>query len=86
MNTSRDFNAETKDTPERLYAYSFDFDVMHPFMIRSFEPFFKPGSLLELGSFQGDFTTRLLSHLRTLPASKPLVMHLKPPETGSVAE
>ena len=66
MNTSRDFNAETKDTPERLYAYSFDFDVMHPFMIRSFEPFFKRGSLLELGSFQGDFTTRLLSHFEDI--------------------
>jgi len=29
---------------------------MHPYMIRSFEPFFRTGSLLELGSFKGDFT------------------------------
>jgi 2-polyprenyl-3-methyl-5-hydroxy-6-metoxy-1,4-benzoquinol methylase len=36
--------------------------VMHPYMIRSFEPFFNKGSLLELGSFKGDFTKRLLSH------------------------
>ncbi len=66
MNNSRDYNAETKDTSERLYAYGFDFDVMHPFMIRSFEPFFKPGSLLELGSFQGDFTRRLLPHFEDI--------------------
>lgn len=62
MNTPRDYNAESKDTADHQYAYSFDFDVMHPYMIRSFEPFFRPGSLLELGSFKGDFTRRLLAH------------------------
>jgi 2-polyprenyl-3-methyl-5-hydroxy-6-metoxy-1,4-benzoquinol methylase len=31
-------------------------------MVRSFEPFFREGSLLELGSFKGDFTQRLLPH------------------------
>ena len=31
-------------------------------MIRTFEPFFRPGSLLELGSFKGDFTRRVLEH------------------------
>jgi 2-polyprenyl-3-methyl-5-hydroxy-6-metoxy-1,4-benzoquinol methylase len=36
--------------------------VMHPYMIKSFEPFFKKGSLLELGSFKGDFTARLLPY------------------------
>ncbi len=35
---------------------------MHPYMIRSFEPFFRPGSLLELGSFKGDFTRRFLPY------------------------
>jgi SAM-dependent methyltransferase len=35
---------------------------MHPFMLRSFEPFFKSGSLLELGSFKGDFTKRFLHY------------------------
>lgn len=55
----RDYNVEIKDTADHQYAYSFDFDVMHPYMIRSFEPFFRPGSLLELGSFKGDFTRRL---------------------------
>ena len=62
MNRPRDYNAEIKDTAEHQYAYRFDFDVMHPFMIRSFEPFFRPGSLLELGSFKGDFTPLFRTH------------------------
>lgn len=60
MNRSRDYDAEILNTVNHQYAYSFDFDVMHPFMIRSFEPFFLDGNLLELGSFKGDFTRRLL--------------------------
>lgn len=56
---NRDFDQETKDALGHKYAYSFDFDVMHPFMLRSFEPFFQPGAALELGSFRGDFTRRL---------------------------
>lgn len=62
MNKKRDYNVEIKDTDDHKYAYGFDFDVMHPFMIRSFEPFFKKGNLLELGSFKGDFTRRLLPY------------------------
>lgn len=62
MNSKRDYNSEIKDTKNHKYAYSFDFDVMHPFMIKSFEPFFNKGSLLELGSFKGDFTKRLLPY------------------------
>jgi DNA anti-recombination protein RmuC len=31
-------------------------------MIKSFKPFFRPGSLLELGSFKGDFTRRFREH------------------------
>ncbi len=60
--TARDYNREMQDSSRRRYAYGFDFDVMHPFMIRSFEPFFRRGSALELGSFKGDFTRRLLSY------------------------
>lgn len=41
------------------YAYSFDFDVMHPYMVRSFKPFFRAGNALELGCFQGAFTQRI---------------------------
>lgn len=55
----RDYNQEALDTADHKYAYSFDFDVMHPYMIKSFEPFFNKGSFLELGSFRGDFTRRL---------------------------
>ena len=35
----RDYNNELKDTNDHKYAYNFDFDVMHRFMIHSFEPF-----------------------------------------------
>jgi 2-polyprenyl-3-methyl-5-hydroxy-6-metoxy-1,4-benzoquinol methylase len=58
MTTGRNYNEEFVDSSSSKYAYGFDFDVMHPFMIRSFEPFFNKGSLLELGSFKGDFTRR----------------------------
>ncbi|MBN9547264.1 MAG: class I SAM-dependent methyltransferase [Alphaproteobacteria bacterium] len=39
---------------------------MHPYMIQSFEPFFNRGSLLELGSFKGDFTKRFLGHFEDI--------------------
>ncbi len=58
----RDYNSELKDAASHKYAYNFDFDVMHPFMLKSFLPFFLPGNCLELGSFKGNFTQRLLQH------------------------
>jgi len=58
----RDYNKELKDTTDHKYAYNFDFDVMHHYMMESFIPFFVKGSVLELGSFKGDFTKRLLPH------------------------
>lgn len=61
MATDRDYDREQRDTAERKYAYRFDLDVMHPFMLRSFEPFCRDGSLLELGSWTGEFTARLLA-------------------------
>jgi GNAT superfamily N-acetyltransferase/2-polyprenyl-3-methyl-5-hydroxy-6-metoxy-1,4-benzoquinol methylase len=61
MTNQRDYNVELKDTANHRYAYTFDFDIMHPYMIRSFEPFFNDGSLLELGSHRGHFTKRFLS-------------------------
>lgn len=60
--TPRNYDLEAKDALGHKYAYTFDFDVMHPFMLRSFEPFFRKGSALELGSFRGDFTKRLAPH------------------------
>lgn len=62
MKTERNYNEEMKDSEGHKYAYNFDFDVMHPFMIKSFVPFFKPGNALELGSFKGDFTKRLIDY------------------------
>jgi 2-polyprenyl-3-methyl-5-hydroxy-6-metoxy-1,4-benzoquinol methylase len=62
----RDYNKEIKDTINHKYAYKFDFDVMHKFIIHSFEPFFKEGNLLELGSYKGDFTKRLLVYFNDI--------------------
>ena len=62
MNNKRDYNVEIADTNDHKYVYGFDFDVMHPYMIKSFESFFNKGSLLELGSFKGDFTRRFLPY------------------------
>jgi len=55
----RDYNKEIEDTSDHKYAYNFDFDVMHGFMMKSFNPFFREGNVLELGSFKSDFTKRL---------------------------
>jgi SAM-dependent methyltransferase len=63
MMTARDYNREHDDSKNRVhekYAYSFDFDVLHPYMIRAFTPFLRAGSILELGSYKGNFTSRLL--------------------------
>lgn len=60
MSKGRDYNKEIVDNEIRKYSYDFDFDVIHEYMIKSFMPFFKAGNLLELGSFKGDFTRRLL--------------------------
>lgn len=66
MNNKRDYNTEFKDN-ERKYAYNFDFDVMHHYMLKSYLPFsIKDGNLLELGSFKGDFTRRLLNHFNDI--------------------
>lgn len=66
LNSARDYNKELKDTADHKYAYNFDFDVMHKFMVRSFEPFFVQGNCLELGSFKGDFTKRLIPYFKDI--------------------
>jgi ribosomal protein S18 acetylase RimI-like enzyme len=58
----RDYNQEYKDTLKHKYAYNFDFDIMHHYMIESFKNHFVKGNCLELGSFKGDFTKRLIPH------------------------
>ena len=62
MSEQRNYDLEIEDTPDHRYAYGFDFDVMHAYFIKSFEPFFSGRTLLELGSFKGDFTARLLPY------------------------
>ena len=62
MSGDRDYDSEIKDARDHRYAYDFDLAVMQDFMIRSFRPFFRKGSLLELGSYKGAFTGRLLAH------------------------
>lgn len=60
MSQKRDFNKEFNDDVGRKYGYNFDYDVMQPYMIQSFAPFFRKGSFLELGSFKGEFTKKYL--------------------------
>ncbi len=57
---NKNFNKKIIDNEERSYFYGFDYDVMHPFMIKSFKPHIIDGSMLELGSYTGQFTKRLL--------------------------
>ncbi len=66
MESTRDYNKELQDTKDHKYGYSFDFDVMHPYMLKSFAPFFRKGNFLELGSFQGNFTRRFLTHFNDI--------------------
>lgn len=66
MNKKRNYNNELKNTTDHKYAYNFDLDVMHPFMIKTFESFFIKGNLLELGSYNGDFTRRLLPYFKDI--------------------
>ena len=56
----RDYTKETTDNAERKYGYNFDYDVLHHYMLQAFKPFLRAGNALELGSFEGRFTERLL--------------------------
>lgn len=62
MSQKRDFNKEFDDSVGRKYGYNFDYDVMQPFMIKAFAPFFTKGKFLELGSFKGEFTEKYLPY------------------------
>lgn len=66
MNAQRNYNNELKDTNDHKYGYSFDFDIMHPFMLKSFIPFFIKGNLLELGSYKSAFTKRFLPYFKDI--------------------
>ena len=67
MTKKRDYNKELQDTHDHKYAYNFDFDVMHKYMLESFKPFFNfKGNILELGSHKGTFTKRLLPYFNDI--------------------
>jgi len=66
MKPKRNFNNEFDDNEGRKYGYTFDYDVMHPFMLKSFIPFFRQGNFLELGSFKGEFTQRFLPYFNDI--------------------
>lgn len=87
MDKKRDYNKELQDTKDRLYTYNFDLDVMHPFMLKSFVPFFRKGNLLELGSFKGAFTKRFLPHfddITCVEASDEAIVEAKKELDGKV--
>jgi 2-polyprenyl-3-methyl-5-hydroxy-6-metoxy-1,4-benzoquinol methylase len=63
---TRNYDQEFLDTKDHKYAYNFDFDVMHHYMVKSFEPFIKKDNVLELGSFKGDFTEKIIPLFKTI--------------------
>ncbi len=63
MSANRNYTAETKDNDDRQYFYGFDYDVMHPYMLKSFLPYLREGNAMEMGSFEGAFTKRLLPYM-----------------------
>jgi len=56
----RDYNDEVNDTADHKYSYDFDFDIMHKYMLETIKPFFRGDNVMELGSYKGDFTKRLV--------------------------
>lgn len=60
----RNYNSELKNTRTHKYAYDFDIKVMHHYMMRTFEPHLRADEALELGSYHGLFTERLLAHFK----------------------
>ncbi len=65
VNNSRDYDGElndSKNNENEKYAYTFDYDVMHNYMIRSFKGFFCSGNMLELGSYKGEFTEKFFPY------------------------
>ena len=60
----RNYNSELKNTRTHKYAYDFDIKIMHHYMMRTFEPYLRSREALELGSYHGLFTVRLLAHFK----------------------
>jgi SAM-dependent methyltransferase len=60
---TRDFNSELKDNAERSYAYNFDVDVMHRYMIESFKPFLRPGTMFETVQLPQQYDHVVMTHV-----------------------
>jgi 2-polyprenyl-3-methyl-5-hydroxy-6-metoxy-1,4-benzoquinol methylase len=61
----RDYNLESKDVAEHQYAYDFD-NILRPYLIRSFRPFFTEGKALEMGCYKGFCTELFLKDFKDL--------------------
>lgn len=53
MHFARDYDLKARDVKGQEYAGGLDCDAVHPFMLKSFQPFFLLGRMLELGCLQG---------------------------------
>ncbi|MDB5776796.1 MAG: methyltransferase type 12 [Herbaspirillum sp.] len=58
---SRNLNQEFQDTEDRLYAYDFDY-IHRDYMLKALSGYFKPGKVLEMGCYHGEFTKKLGSY------------------------
>lgn len=61
----RNYDQELSDQKNALnekYAYQFDFEVMHPLMLRKLIEHRSSGKVLEIGSHYGIFTEKILDH------------------------
>lgn len=88
MSLARNYNAELLDSGRAKYAYGFDLDVMHPYMLRSFQPFIRTGALLELGCSRGELTRRFIpyfSDITCVEASEDAIKEAKA-KIGNKAE
>ena len=76
----RNYDLEARDNEGRKYAYNFDLDVMHHYMLKAMQPFFVGHDILELGSNKGEFTKRLLplfANITCVEASTELIEQAK---------
>jgi 2-polyprenyl-3-methyl-5-hydroxy-6-metoxy-1,4-benzoquinol methylase len=73
--TGRDYNAESRDNA-RKYAYEFD-EILRKYVLRSLEPYLRPGRALEMGCYRGDTTVLLadrFADLTVVEASDELIV------------
>lgn len=62
---ARNYQQESEDSAERLYAYDFD-NVLRHYMMRTFENYMPEGNVLELGCYKGEFTKILAKRFSDL--------------------